>query len=758
MFYPEQKIGNYILVERLGQGGFGEVWMAERRTKFVTTKVAVKLPLDEQVEHEIIKQEAEIWERASGHQNVLPIIEADEYDGQIVIVSEFATDGSLEDLLRTKDNSLPLKLAVQMTIGILSGLDFLHSKNIIHRDIKPANILLQGETPRLTDFGISRVIKNDIVSKNNAGTPFYMAPEAFNRKRNVQTDIWSVGIMLYQMLTGRFPFPSNNISEMMAAIILHEPESLPTDIPSGLRQIVAKALKKIPTERYQTALEFRKDLQKNLNKYPAQSEYKTIKIAEELTIKYSTDSFDDKKKTIAILPFKNLSGNPASEFYEFSLADAVTTELARLQSLIVRPSSAIAKYQGKDIDPRQAGREMKVKSILSAGFIHSGDRIRVTAQLLDVLSGDIIWSDRIDSDASDIFALQDTITQRILDGLDFDLSAGEQENFGQRPTASNEAYEEYLLGRDKLVRFIYRTISLADYDAATKCFKKAIELDPNFALAWSGLGSCFANKVFKAMGDFEDILQARFALEQALRIDPNIIEARVMMYFIYLHHGEKKKARSEIIELYKQFPNDSKVYFSKGVLHRLDGEYDKSLESYNKLKRLDPSSSVVTFYSRARIYSLKGDFENALKEINKGTAIEPNHPFLRVFHAQVLFLQEKIDEAVNIMSKVLDENPYMEGIRPLLAVFLSAQNKPEEARKHLSKRALEMAHSDFDLAYWTAEAYALLQERDTAFEWLERAIELGLEDKNLFENDKSIANLREDKRFAELMQSISSNQ
>src|SRR5215210_273724 len=206
MFREGSQIGHYTLIRTLGRGGFGEVWLAERRAKFVTTKVAVKLPHDEQIDHETIKQEATLWEQASGHPNILPIIDADEYDGQIVIVSEYAPDGSLEDLLKKNGGSLPMKQAIEMAIGILSGLEFLHFRKIIHRDIKPANILLQGETPRLADFGISRVMRTNSMSANLTGTPYYMAPEAFDRKRNVQTDIWSVGVVLYQMLKGELPF------------------------------------------------------------------------------------------------------------------------------------------------------------------------------------------------------------------------------------------------------------------------------------------------------------------------------------------------------------------------------------------------------------------------------------------------------------------------------------------------------------------------------------------------------------------------
>lgn len=263
MFNVGQQIGVYSLIRKLGKGGFGEVWLAERRSRFVTVKVAVKLPLDEQVDHEAIRQEATLWEQASGHPNILPIIDADDYDGQIVIVSEYAPDGTLAEKLNA-EGKLRISQAVEMTIGILDGLNFLHSKRIIHRDIKPQNILLQGDTPRLADFGISRAMQTTESSSMIVGTDAYMSPESFEGKRNVQTDIWSVGVVFYQMLKGSLPFSQQHPSERMFAILMKDFDPLPDSIPQNLKTIISKALAKSTSERYQTASAMREALRQFL--------------------------------------------------------------------------------------------------------------------------------------------------------------------------------------------------------------------------------------------------------------------------------------------------------------------------------------------------------------------------------------------------------------------------------------------------------------------------------------------------------------
>jgi serine/threonine protein kinase len=268
MFDEGKQIGPYTLLKLIGRGGFGEVWLAERRTELVTTQFAVKLPLSSTVDLATIKQEANIWARVSGHANVLPIIEANIYDGQIVIVSEYASDGSLANKLFS-DRILSVRQAVEMVLGILNGLEFLHSREIIHRDLKPENILLQGATPRLADFGISRAMKATQISSSIMGTPSFMAPEAFDGKRDKQTDVWSVGVILYLLLSGGLPFPQSQVTELIAAIIWREPPPLPPSIPVALRGVVARALAKNPAERYRLAEDMRRDLLLAVNHFSA---------------------------------------------------------------------------------------------------------------------------------------------------------------------------------------------------------------------------------------------------------------------------------------------------------------------------------------------------------------------------------------------------------------------------------------------------------------------------------------------------------
>jgi serine/threonine protein kinase len=254
----DDRIGPYILIEKLGRGSFGVVWLAEKRTALSVTQVALKLPNDDDVDLDAIKREAALWVTVSGHPNVLSIIEADIYEDHVIIVSEYAPGGSLAQWLKQNGGCAPsIEKAIEMMTGILSGLEHLHSKQIIHRDLKPANILLQGNTPRLVDFGLARVMKSTSHSRTVSGTYAYMPPEAFEGLRSVQTDLWSAGVIFHEMLTGELPYPSDSEASLIAAILTKEPLRLPESFGEPLVNWVNRALQVDSVKRFESASEMR---------------------------------------------------------------------------------------------------------------------------------------------------------------------------------------------------------------------------------------------------------------------------------------------------------------------------------------------------------------------------------------------------------------------------------------------------------------------------------------------------------------------
>ncbi len=275
MYRPNEKIGPYTLVKRLGQGASGIVWLAERRGALLTTQVALKLPFDEEANLETITKEAQVWLAATGHPNVLPVIEADMYDGQVVIVSEYASGGTLKDWLDKNGGQAPsVEAAIAMVNGILAGLEHLHVKGLVHCDLKPSNVLLQGDIPRITDFGVSRTLKATVHTKHLSGTPAYMPPEAIDGKLSKLSDLWAAGVILYVMLAARLPFPQQSMGPLMLAIQHQDPDPLPSSVPPELQRVIAQSLEKDPLRRYTSASEMRSAL----NAAPTRSPYSTTYI------------------------------------------------------------------------------------------------------------------------------------------------------------------------------------------------------------------------------------------------------------------------------------------------------------------------------------------------------------------------------------------------------------------------------------------------------------------------------------------------
>jgi serine/threonine protein kinase/tetratricopeptide (TPR) repeat protein len=804
-----QTLGNYKITHKIGAGGQGTVYKAidTRLGRNVVVKV---LPAELTAKETNLKRfdrEARLAS-ALDHPNICTIFDLGEAEGLHYIAMQYVEGRNVRQLV----NGRPLELdsALRIAIQVADALAAAHARGIIHRDIKSGNVMVtETGQVKVLDFGLAKLLDEEEAQASGIhrteltevgvpyGTATYAAPEQARGDRvDARADIFSMGVLLYEMLTGTWPFRGKTTVDVRHAVIYDQPKAIaevrPGATPARLQQIVDKAMAKEPRNRYQKITEMRDELKQVLQEVSSGAQFEVAAAparhlrsanpvsramrwlkkmsggevhtsAPQLTSKPNVTESPDasfttvtgrEKKSLAVLPFNNLSNDAASSFYEFALADAVITELARIRSLVVRPSSVMSKYQGQAVDPADVGRELNVDAVLSAGFIHAGERFRVNAQLLDVRSGEIIWSDRVDASADDVIAVQDEITQRIVDGLRIELSPDEQAGLAQSKTVNAEAYDEFLRGRDRFARFIFRTVAAEDCDAAIAHFTRAIELDPEFGLAYDGLGACHVNRVFKGLGGVEDFEKAEAAFTKALAIDANIIEARMLTVFVMLWRGQKQKARDEVARARRQSPNEAVVYFVKATLHRLDGEYDRALRSYDRLVHLDPAAFVVVSFNRALIFLYQSKFDEAQSELDRAASIEPNNPLLRSVRALVLYYTGREAEAEQIFREVIQANPGLNSVRPFLAMCLSRQGKRDEALAELTEAVKRNAEVDPDIAYSVGAVLALNGKSEEAFVWLEKSVALGNGNKPWVEADANLASLRDNRRFEALLESM----
>jgi serine/threonine-protein kinase len=778
---------NYRITEKLGEGGQGAVYKAVN-TKLGRTVVIKVLPPEltaKEVNLRRFEREA-MLASSLDHPNICTIYDLNEAAGLHFIAMQYVAGRNVRQLVNGRP--LELRSAIAIAIQVADALAAAHARGIIHRDIKAGNVMVtdSGQV-KVLDFGLAKLLDEDAARAGNMhrteltevgvpyGTATYAAPEqARGDKVDHRADIFSTGVLLYEMLTGIWPFQGKTLVDVRHAVLHAAAKPLaaarPEATPPRLQQILDRALAKEPNARYQKIDPMREDLRAVLQEvsgggasqpgevvmpaaprhlaganpvaravrwlkrglgsaetHSSSSLSLTHTSQQDVHVTPTSIGSSEQKKSVAILPFRNLSNDPAISFYEFALADAVITELARVRALTVRPSSMIVKYQGQQTDPRAAGRELDVNAVLAASFLRGGERLRVTAQLLDVQSGDLLWSDRIDADVRDIIALQDTIAQRIVDGLRLELSPDEQAELAAPATGNAAAYEEYLRGRDLFGRFIFRT------------------------LAHDGLGACYANRVFKGYGGGADYERAEAAFTQALALEPELIEARMLLVFVYLWRGEKQKARAEVARYRQQAPNDAVVYFVKGVLHRLDGEYARALRSFDRLVRLDPAAHVVASYHRALIYLAQQRPDEAQKELAHAAASAPDSPLVKTASALTSFYAGAPAPGAGLMRELLAAHPNMHGVRPILAMCLSAQGAHEAARQELTEQVRTNADADPDAAYWLASALALAGAHDEALTWLARALALGNEQRTWFAADPTWTALRDDPRFKDLL-------
>ncbi len=577
---PGTTFSHYRIIEQLGKGGQAFAYKAEdiRLNRLVVIKALLPELASTEAAKRRFQREARLAS-ALDHPNIATIYDVGETDGVAYIVMQFVEGRTLKEVIsgRPVEPNAALSIAIQ----IADALVVAHSRGIIHRDIKPTNVIVtdSGQV-KVLDFGLAKMLGQDENfakehTMTEVGVPYgtmgYGSPEqATGEKVDHRTDVFSLGVLVYEMATGQTPFKGRHRIELLHAVINATPRpvvELNPRAPAGLQQLIDRALAKSADDRFATISEFRdalKVLARPLGPgadsplhttvpvpppYRSRNSWRLTETLGRVFGKFrahapnhpppvagtSGDSSaanrsiggpssrppswgTETKKTIAVLPFHNLLNDPESNFYGFSLADGIITELANLKSLVVRPSSYVAQYAGHNVDPRHVGMDLAVGAVLTGSFMKTPDLFRVTAQLLATDTGEILWGDKIDIANRELLTIQDTIAERVIDGLKLKLTEEEQEKIDKPLTSSSEAYELYLRGRDLLFQYIAHTFDDHELDLAIGMFREAVRVDPKFARAHLALGRCYIHHAQGYGGEGYYILAAT-ALERALELD-----------------------------------------------------------------------------------------------------------------------------------------------------------------------------------------------------------------------------------------------
>ena len=665
MFQKDQQIGVYILLKRIGRGGFGEVWLAERRGRFATTQVALKLPFDEQVDPAAIEQEAQLWVQASGHPNVLPLIEANDYDGQIVIVSEYAPDGSLQELLK-KNGPLPIEEAVNLAIGILNGLEFLHSQGIIHRDLKPANILLQGRVPRLADFGISRAMSQTSATQNIAGTPQYMAPEALDGKRNVKTDIWSAGVVLYQMLSGSLPFPQNTFGELCNAVFNREPQPLPSSIPLKLQEVIGKALSKDVAARYQTAREMREDLNACLW---------SLRNSEQPPV--YEQPIDNEETVVRPVPVVQpvIKHAARKTNWLYFVVPAVLI-------VVVTGAAAIffvaAKYRSPDY--LALGKACGERRDFECAIENYSKAIKADSKNPEAYVGRA-WA----------YLEKNKYDDAIADcnkALEF-----------------NPDYSEAYAGRG------WANAYKDNFDQTFTDCDKAIELKSDFAEAYACRGASYLKKENYPRG-FKDC-------DKAIKLKPDFAPAYNCRALANHYQNNLKDALKDYDKALQLKPDYARAYNNRAITRAAQKHYDEALEDYNQAIRLEPNLEIA-YRNRALILFQKQKYAQALNDCDKAVTLKPSAEAFNC-RGDAYFALSNYEQAIDDYSQWIRLKPSAEGyVSRANAKFNLGQN--EEAISDYSE-AIKLRPSA--IAFFNrGNAQFNLKHYDEAIEDYDKTVQL----------------------------------
>jgi serine/threonine protein kinase/Flp pilus assembly protein TadD len=703
-----QTISHYKILEKLGEGGMGIVYKAEDITlgRFVAMKF-LPAHLSESADNKArFMQEAKAT-AALNHPNILNVFEVVEQNGTMCLVMELLDGQTLKSYLTNLKTGpgVPVQQALSWTVQIANGLKAAHDRNIIHRDIKPQNIMLTNNGGvKIMDFGLAKLHSAATITKTGTslGTLSYMSPEqAQGIPVDLRTDIWSLGVVLYEMLTAELPFKAEHEAGL-SYLILNETPTLPSTldlkIPHRVDVLVSKMMEKDPSKRFQSMEE-------------------AVKMIEVVKKEIEVAAVAAKTKAIAVLPFDNISPEKESEYFCDGLMGELIANLSRLRDVRVVSRTSSMQYKGTKKDIKTIGGELDARYIIEGNVRKFQDNIRITAQLIDVETDAQLWAETYKGTLADVFDIQEKVSKQIVDALMVKLTPKEQAVLSKRSTLNAEAFDCHLRARDFLYRRTKNSIQFA-----IQLFQKAIELDPRYASAYAGLGEAYATMHH----DFDSKeLWLDKAIESSLKAlvyDPTLSDAYAALGL---------------------------AYFSKKSL-------PDALEATQKAIELD-ANNFAGYWILGRIYHTIDRDRDAVALFEKAISLNPHfhsaYGDLRMIYERLgdtAKYQEILNRLLDLFPKYLSQHPDDARSHIYFATDLAQVGRNEEAKQEAAK-ALELSPGDPLMLYNAACCYARMKENKLAVDALKSSFAAGLEDIEWTKRDPDLDAIRNEPEYIELM-------
>ena len=813
------KLGRYEIRSKIGEGGMGEVYKATDLELGRT--VALKILPSDVVSQQLPLQRFIAEARSASalnHPHILTIYEVGTAGNRHFIVTEYVEGETLQQRIKT---GLNLEQILEIAIQIAGALSAAHAAGIVHRDIKSQNIMVRTDGySKLLDFGLAKLIEPEASAADPdaptkamihtaagkvMGTANYMSPEqAKGLPVDARTDLWSLGAVLYEMVTGRVPFVANTSTEALALILQREPPPLKRysdEVPPELERIVAKALTKDREERYQTAKDLLIDLRNLKRKLEVNAEIdrtaspelqgtsvitgsqpapltagaqveptassaeyivskiKHHKLATWLTVLLlvsglvaivaytSTRKATATLDSIAVLPFDTQNADEDSEYLSYGLTESIIYRLSQLPSLKVSPTSTVFAYKGQKADAIKVGKDLEVSAVLSGRIVKYGDNLTISAELVEVSGKRLIWGERYDRKMSDLLATQREIAREIAEKLRLKVS-GQEGALSTQYTENQEAYQLYLKGR-----FYWNKRTFEGLNKSVDYFNQAIERDPGFALAYAGLADTYVVPLMR-LHPKEAMPKAKAAAMRALELNESLAEAhttlaRVLAIYEWNWAGAEKEFK-RAIELNPRY----------AVAHQWYGAYlqcmDRSEEATKErqlAQELDPLSPIINF-ELALGYYLTRDYDRAIDQFKKTLELDPEFPPVHQFLPAAYEQKGMYDEALAAFKKAIslpgtDSQHAVAGLGHLYAIT-GRKNEAQEQIVQLK----QLSQKQYVRSNYIALIYAGLGDKDQAFAWLEKGFEEHAAQMPNLKLEPRFDGLHSDPRFADLVRRI----